>query len=276
MSQPAPRAAVLRFPGTNCERETARALEQVGLRVEVIDAGAARPLDHDVVVLPGGFSWGDYLRCGAMAARAPIMPEVRAAAARGQAIIGICNGFQVLCEAGLLPGALMKNASGRFSCRSVTCVLDATAMSTPLTCDLEVPGRTVDPVEPASQPPTSDLRAPHPSGLELPIAHAEGRYVASAETLDELEASGRVILRYAAGSEVNGSARGIAGVASAAGNVVGLMPHPERAAALTRGHGSDGLMLLRCLASWAVRRHVDPVGAPDPATTPERELVHAP
>ena len=172
----------------------------------------------DAVWVPGGFSYGDYLRCGAMAARAPIMSTVRDFAGRGGLVIGVCNGFQVLCESGLLPGALVRNVKQRFICQNVV-------------------------LEPATQ------RGPWMAGVNrtitLPIAHGEGRFVCSPETLKELQDNDQIAFRYAS-ENVNGSTEAIAGVMNATGNVLGLMPHPERATRDLVG-GTDGLLLLQAL-----------------------------
>jgi phosphoribosylformylglycinamidine synthase I len=172
------------------------------------------------VVIPGGFSYGDYLRCGAIARFAPVMGEVERFARHGGLVLGICNGFQVLCEAGLLPGALLPNLSLRFVCRQV---------------DVQVVG---------ASPWLRGIRDP----LSIPCKHTTGRYWAPDPVLDELEARGQVALRYAAGHNFNGSARDIAGVTNAAGNVLGLMPHPEHAVDLLTG-SADGLKLFAAAAA---------------------------
>ena len=211
------RSAVITFPGSNCDRDMADALEKVSgsAPARVWHGDAELPAGLDFIALPGGFSYGDYLRSGAMAARAPIMRAVAAAAERGVPVLGVCNGFQVLTEAGLLPGALMRNAGIRFVCREV-------ALS----------------VENAQ----SLFTAGYDQGqrIVLPVAHHDGNYFADAATLDRLEGEGRVSFRYA--EEVNGSARNIAGVLNDAGNVLGMMPHPERAIEAAHG-GSDGAAL---------------------------------
>jgi phosphoribosylformylglycinamidine synthase len=197
-------AAVVTFPGSNCDRDLRDAFASAGFRVTPVwHKDTALPEGLDVVGLPGGFSYGDYLRCGAIAAHSPIVREVRAFAGRGGHVIGICNGFQVLTEAGLLPGALMRNATLRFICRSA-----------PLT------------VESAESPFTAGYGAG--AEIALPVAHHDGNYQADAATLDRLEGEGRVAFRY---REVNpnGSARAIAGVLSDNRRVLGMMPHPERA-----------------------------------------------
>jgi len=211
------RAAVVTFPGSNCDRDMAVAIEQIGggMVHRVWHGDAELPDRLDLIALPGGFSYGDYLRCGAIASRSPIMRAVIDAANHGVAVLGVCNGFQVLTEAGLLPGALMRNAGIRFVCREV-----------PLT------------VETIQSLFTSGYAAGQ--RITLPVAHHDGNYFADDATLDRLEGEGRVAFRYA--DAVNGSARGIAGVLNAAGNVLGMMPHPERAIEPAHG-GSDGRAL---------------------------------
>lgn len=219
------RAAVITFPGSNCDRDMATALEAVSgtpaLRVWHGDADLPERLD--LIALPGGFSYGDYLRSGAMAATSPIMRAVVAAAERGVPVLGVCNGFQVLTEARLLPGALLRNAGQRFVCRTV--------------------GLTV-------QNTGSLFTAAYRSGepIRIPVAHHDGNYYADGETLDRLEGEGRVAFRYA--EAVNGSARDIAGVLSANGRVLGMMPHPERAiepAAVAALGGADGRRLFESI-----------------------------
>ncbi|WEK46645.1 MAG: phosphoribosylformylglycinamidine synthase subunit PurQ [Candidatus Andeanibacterium colombiense] len=211
------RAAVITFPGSNCDRDMAVALSEISgtdaLRVWHGDAELPERLDF--IALPGGFSYGDYLRSGAMAARSPIMRAVVDAAGRGVPVLAVCNGFQVVTEAGLLPGALMRNAGQHFICRTV-----------PLRVENN----------------QSLFTAGYEAGEEvhIPIAHADGNYFADEATLDRLEGEGRVAFRYA--ESVNGSARDIAGVLNEAGNVLGMMPHPERAIEAAHG-GSDGRRL---------------------------------
>lgn len=205
------KSAVLVFPGINRERDMARALALVGGRAPAMvwHAETALPPTLDLVVVPGGFSYGDYLRCGAIAARAPIMDAVRAFAGRGGLVLGVCNGFQILCEAGLLPGALARNAGLKFICRDV--YLRVERSDTPFTQGYD-----------AGQ------------AIRVPVAHGEGNYVADAETIARLEGEGRVLFRYAGpdGSlapkwNVNGATDAIAGILSERGNVLGMMPHPE-------------------------------------------------
>ncbi|MFL0670161.1 MAG: phosphoribosylformylglycinamidine synthase subunit PurQ [Erythrobacter sp.] len=215
------RAAVVTFPGSNCDRDMAVALEKIsGAPVlRVWHGDAALPENLDFIALPGGFSYGDYLRSGAMAANSPIMRAVVEAAARGVPVLGVCNGFQVLTEAGLLPGALMRNAGQRFICRTV-------GLEVANTTSLFTQGFAAG------------------EGLRIPVAHHDGNYIADAATLDALEAEDRIAFRYT--EAVNGSARDIAGVLSANGRVLGMMPHPERAiepAADPALGGSDGRKL---------------------------------
>lgn len=205
------RVAVVRFPGSNCEDETLAAVTRAGGTSFLLDYRDVSLGGADAVILPGGFSYGDYLRSGAIARFAPIMDAIRAHADAGGVVIGICNGFQIVCEAGLLPGALLRNAQQRFSSRPVDVRIER--IDTACTSDFDV----------------GDI-------IRIPIAHGEGRYVADDRTLEELEREGRVMMRYVAvpGTDAahnpNGSARDIAGICNAAGNVVGFMPHPERLA----------------------------------------------
>jgi len=215
------KAAVIVFPGSNCDRDLAVAFrDMAGQETAMVwHRESELPEGTDFIGIPGGFSYGDYLRSGAMAARSPVMGAVKAAADRGVPVIGICNGFQVLTEAGLLPGALMRNAGLSFVCRNV-----------PLK------------VENSQTLFTSQ----YDSGEEIvfPVAHHDGNYQADAETLDRLEGEGRVAFRYL--DSVNGSARNIAGILNDAGNVLGLMPHPERV--IEPAHGrTDGRRLFEGL-----------------------------
>lgn len=219
------KVAVLRFPGSNCDQDALHALrEDVGVEADYVWHAETSLSGYEAVFVPGGFSYGDYLRCGAMAARAAIMPAVREFSERGNPVIGACNGFQILCEAGLLPGALLANAEGRFHCGPVKLLPEAT---------------------------TGFWMAGVDRPITLPVAHGEGRYAADEETLDRLEGEGQVAFRYAPGHDPNGAARGIAGVINAQGNVLGLMPHPERATKPLLG-GTDGLLLLNALAGAGV------------------------
>jgi phosphoribosylformylglycinamidine synthase subunit PurQ / glutaminase len=221
------RAAVITFPGSNCDRDMAVALEKVSgaAPLRVWHGDAELPARLDFVALPGGFSYGDYLRSGAMAARSPIMRAIVQAAGRGVPVLGVCNGFQVLTEAGLLPGALMRNAVQTFICR-------------------DVPLRVEN-----SQ---SLFTAGYEAGqvVRFPVAHHDGNYFADEATLDRIEGEGRVAFRYV--ETCNGSQRDIAGVLNEAGNVLGMMPHPERAIEPELG-GSDG----RALFESAVRGLVE-------------------
>ncbi|QIB35509.1 phosphoribosylformylglycinamidine synthase subunit PurQ [Ancylobacter pratisalsi] len=205
------KAAVILFPGSNREGDVARALKHVaGATPTVVwHADTELPAGTDLVVLPGGFSYGDYLRCGAIAARAAIMDSVRAHAERGGLVLGICNGFQILCESGLLPGVLVRNARLRFICREALLKVERT--DTPFTS-----------------------RYAKGAIVRYPVAHGEGNYTADAETLKRLEGEGRVVFRYVMPNGrrddtqvLNGAANSIAGIVSSKLNVLGLMPHPE-------------------------------------------------
>jgi phosphoribosylformylglycinamidine synthase subunit PurQ / glutaminase len=215
------KTAVIVFPGSNCDRDLAVALEQVTGRAPTMvwHKESALPDGTEFVGLPGGFSYGDYLRSGAMAARSPIIRAVVDAANRGVPVIGVCNGFQVLTETGLLPGALMRNAGLNFVSRPVPLVVEN---SQTLFTSGYSQGETI----------------------HIPVAHHDGNYQADVETLDRLEGQGRVAFRY--GADVNGSARNIAGILNDSGNVLGMMPHPERA--IEPAHGStDGRRLFEGL-----------------------------
>ena len=215
------KTAVIVFPGSNCDRDLAVALETVtGARPAMVWHGdTVLPDGIGLVAVPGGFSYGDYLRSGAIAARSPIMRAVVDAAAKGLPVLGVCNGFQVLTEAGLLPGALMRNEGLNFVCRDVSLTVGNTA--TPFTGEYRA-GETI----------------------RVPVAHHDGNYVADPDTLDRLEGEGRVAFRYA--EPVNGSARAIAGIVNDAGNVLGMMPHPERRVEPAHG-GTDGRRLFEGL-----------------------------
>jgi len=226
------RAAVVVFPGTWSDGDCVHALGTVGIESRRVWHREAQIDRDELVVLPGGFSYGDYLRCGAIARFSPVMAAVRAHAAAGGAVIGICNGFQVLCEAGLLPGALMRNDSLEFRCADVR--LAAGSERSPFTSGIER-GRL----------------------LRMPISHGEGNYYADAATLDRLEAEERVAFRYVdaegratADANPNGSLRNIAGILNEGGNVLGLMPHPERACEALLG-GDDGNAIWRSLLAPA-------------------------
>jgi phosphoribosylformylglycinamidine synthase len=236
------RVGVIVFPGTNCEQDVAWTLSDLGAVPLLVFHRAPDFPDVDAVVIPGGFAHGDYLRTGAMARLSPVMGAVADFAAAGAPVIGICNGFQILCEAGLLPGALQKNAGLRFLCRDVTVRVESS--SSVLTRGVEV-GQV----------------------LRIPINHFEGNYVADAATLERVEAEGRVVLRYcrpdgtvAEGDREhnpNGAMHAIAGICSEGGNVVGLMPHPERASDGILG-SADGRLLFEGLLNVGARMPVAP------------------
>jgi phosphoribosylformylglycinamidine synthase len=216
------RIGVVTFPGSLDDRDAERAVRAAG--AESVSLWHADPQLHEVdaVVLPGGFSYGDYLRCGAIARFAPVMGSIVASAEDGLPVLGICNGFQVLCEAHLLPGALIRNDRRKFVCRDQ--VLRVQNVATPWTSAYRVGQELV-----------------------IPIKNGEGGYVADERTLDELEATGRVVVRYTRGNP-NGSYRDIAGICNEAGNVVGLMPHPEHAIDALTGPSTDGLGFFLSLA----------------------------
>jgi len=220
------KTAVIVFPGSNCDRDLMVALESItGIAPHAVwHADTQLPDTLDLIALPGGFSHGDYLRSGAIAARAPIMRDVIAAANRGVRILGVCNGFQVLTETGLLPGALMRNAGLDFVCRDVA--LEVVNANTPFT-NAYAQGEI----------------------LQIPVAHHDGNYAADEDTLNRLEQQGQVAFRYA--EPVNGSARNIAGISNEAGNVLGLMPHPERMIEQAHG-GTDGRRLFESLLAELV------------------------
>jgi phosphoribosylformylglycinamidine synthase subunit PurQ / glutaminase len=230
------KAAVLVFPGINRERDMARTLRLVSGRepAMVWHADTALPQGLDLVVLPGGFSYGDYLRCGAIAARAPVMDAVRDFAAKGGVVLGVCNGFQILCESGLLPGVLMRNARLKFICRDV--FLRVERSDTPFTRGYNA-GQVIC----------------------VPTAHGEGNYVADAETVARLEGEGRVVFRYTSAGgaiapewNVNGATNGIAGIINERGNVLGMMPHPENHVEAALGP-TDGRGLFQGLAEHLSR-----------------------
>ncbi len=217
------KSAVVVFPASNCDRDAAVALEQItGKKPHMVwHADSSVPDDVDLIVLPGGFSYGDYLRCGAMARLSRVMQDVVAKAQEGRLILGICNGFQVLAEAGLLPGALIRNAGLKFVCRPVGLTVEETQNA--FTRKYDKGQRVV-----------------------FPVAHGEGNYFADDETLDRLEGEGRVVFRYAPGENPNGSARNIAGILNDKRNVLGLMPHPERVCDPLLG-GTDGRAMFESL-----------------------------
>ena len=216
------RASVIVFPGSNCDRDVKTAIERVtGFSPKLVWHGDASVPSSDMIVLPGGFSYGDYLRCGAMAAHSPIMKDVIAKAKAGTPVIGICNGFQILCEAGLLPGALLRNASLHFICRDVFLKVENDhTFFTKCYREGEV--------------------------IKVPIAHGEGNYFADQETLKKLDGDGRVVFRYcdadgqvSSASNPNGALGNIAGITNETGRVLGMMPHPERLYETALG-GTDG------------------------------------
>ena len=219
------KSAVIVFPGSNCDRDMAVALQAVtgSKPIMVWHRETQLPAGLDMVAVPGGFSYGDYLRSGAMAARSPVMQAVHDAAGRGVPVLGVCNGFQILTEAGLLPGALMRNAGISFVCRDVALRVENSR---------------------------SAFTAGYHAGEDvvIPVAHHDGNFQADGETLDRLEGEGRVAFRYA--GECNGSARDIAGIVNETGNVLGMMPHPERAVEPAHGR-QDGRRLFEGLLSAA-------------------------
>jgi phosphoribosylformylglycinamidine synthase len=227
------KSAVLVFPGINRERDLARAFEVVsGVKSHMVWHTETELPDVDVVAIPGGFSYGDYLRCGAIAARSPIIEAVRRHAERGGYVLGICNGFQIVTEIGLLPGALMRNASLKLMCKEVNLRVDNAS---------------------------SAFTSAYAQGqvIRCPIAHGEGNYFADPETLRRLEGEGRVVFRYCDASgalteaaNVNGSINSIAGILNARGNVLGMMPHPENLIEVLQG-GLDGRGLFESLAKVA-------------------------
>lgn len=219
------KAAVVVFPGSNCDRDCKVAVERsTGASVDMVwHAETALPTGLDLIVLPGGFSYGDYLRCGAMAALSPVMAEVRQAAARGVAVVGICNGFQVLCESGLLPGALLRNAALKYVCKPV---------------ELEI-----------VRPDTRFTRAfGARRSAVMTVGNGEGAFFADADALARIEGEGQVVFRYA--DNPNGSLNDIAGLVNAGGNVLGLMPHPDRSFEAELG-SADGALLFQSLLETA-------------------------
>jgi phosphoribosylformylglycinamidine synthase len=218
------KAAVIVFPGSNCDRDCKTAIERTtGAAVDLVWHGdTALPAGLDLIVLPGGFAYGDYLRCGAMASLSPVMTEVKAAADRGVAVAGICNGFQVLCEAQMLPGALLRNAGLKYVCETV---------------DLEVVN--------AQTRFTAGYRDRREA--RMTIGHGEGNYFAEDETLERLEGEGQVVFRYR--KNPNGSARDIAGIVNERGNVLGMMPHPDRAFEAELGSADGAIFFQSVLAS---------------------------
>ena len=222
------KVAVLQFPGSNCDQDALWSLRtDVGVQAEYVWHDSTSLEGFDAVFLPGGFTYGDYLRCGAIAARGSVLSEVKRFADQGRPVIGVCNGFQTLCEAGILPGALLLNEQEKFICRDVF-------------------------LKPENKTSlwTSELN----QTIRIPVAHGEGRYVCDAETLKRLEDNNQIAFRYvecrrqpnASEANINGSTANIAGVLNPAGNVLGMMPHPERATRQILG-GCDGLLILSAL-----------------------------
>ncbi|RED63074.1 phosphoribosylformylglycinamidine synthase subunit PurQ [Cohnella lupini] len=220
--------AVLVFPGSNCDIDCYKAVEDtVGQSVDYVFHTATDLSQYDAILVPGGFSYGDYLRCGAIAQFAPVMTEVRKAAEAGKFILGICNGFQILTESGLLPGALIRNNSLKFRCHQVDLVVENA---------------------------TTGFTNAYKKGdvIDIPIAHGEGSYFVDDETLATLKANNQIVFRYA-GENPNGSVDGIAGVCNEAGNVVGMMPHPERAIKDILGSADGVKMFTSVLNAWRER-----------------------
>lgn len=217
------KSAVVVFPGSNCDRDCAVAIQRStgSTPTMVWHAETELAAGLDLIVLPGGFSYGDYLRAGAMAAQSPVMAEVKRAAERGATVVGVCNGFQVLCEAGMLPGALLRNAALKYVCKPVA--LEVTNAQTRFTAGY---GRR--------------------SEVQMTVGNGEGNYFADESTLERLEGEGRVVFRYL--DNPNGSARAIAGIVNGGGNVLGLMPHPDRAFEPELG-SADGAILFQSIAA---------------------------
>ena len=232
------RTAVIVFPGTWSDHDCQHVLTEVlGQEADLVWHTATDLSKYDLAILPGGFSYGDYLRTGAIARFSPVMEAVAEMAAKGRLVLGICNGFQILCEAGLLPGALLRNEHLQYRCQWVHVRVEN--VETPFT-KLCAPGQV----------------------LRIPISHGEGRYYADAETLRELEETGRVLFRYCTpeGEEApeanpNGSLHNIAGIVNREGNVLGMMPHPERCCEELMG-GTDGLVIFRSMLAWVREQSV--------------------
>ncbi|MFC5702459.1 phosphoribosylformylglycinamidine synthase subunit PurQ [Cohnella faecalis] len=217
--------AVLVFPGSNCDIDMLKAVEDVVQQpVDYVWHTATDLSQYDAILVPGGFSYGDYLRCGAIARFAPVMEEVRKAAEQGKFILGVCNGFQILTEAGLLPGALIRNNNLKFRCHPVDLV-----------------------VENATTAFTNDYKAG--DVVQIPIAHGEGNYICDEETLASLKANNQIVFRYA-GENPNGSLDNIAGICNERGNVVGMMPHPERAVSELLGSADGARMFSSVLNAF--------------------------
>jgi phosphoribosylformylglycinamidine synthase I len=226
VSEPRPKVAVVAFPGSNDDRDAVWALGALGADATLVWHASERlPPDTGAVVLPGGFSYGDYLRCGAIARFSPVMNAVSAFAADGGPVLGICNGFQILCETGLLPGALRPNASLSFVCRDVAVRVEQ------------------------AQPPFT-TRCDSGQRLAIPVKHGEGCWYAPPDVVEDLDRSGRIVLRYEEGENPNGAVADVAGVLNEEGNVMGLMPHPEHAVDPLLGSG-DGALILASLVDTA-------------------------
>ncbi|MBJ6361169.1 phosphoribosylformylglycinamidine synthase subunit PurQ [Paenibacillus sp. GCM10012307] len=218
--------AVIVFPGSNCDIDCYKAVEDtIGQKVDYVWHTATDLSDYDCILVPGGFSYGDYLRCGAIARFAPVMNEVRKAADAGKYVLGICNGFQILTEAGLLPGALLRNNGMKFRCHATE--LEVVSNNTAFTNQYAL-GESIN----------------------IPIAHGEGNYYCDDATLAELKANNQIVFRYAAGANPNGSVEDIAGVSNKQGNVVGMMPHPERAVDQLLGSEDGKRMFTSILNAW--------------------------
>jgi phosphoribosylformylglycinamidine synthase I len=218
------RAAVVIFPGSNCDLDMVYALEDVNIDVDTVWHQQSDLSNYDAIFLPGGFSYGDYLRCGSLARFSPVMSAVKQAADEGKLVVGVCNGFQILTEAGLLPGALIRNDHLQFRCE----------------------------IEPLSVEHNNSPFTKHYSPqetIQIPIAHGEGNYVCDEATLQQLEETGRILFRYA-GENPNGSVANIAGITNDRGNVLGMMPHPERAMSDWMGSPDGARLFTSMLAYW--------------------------
>ncbi|ALS30005.1 phosphoribosylformylglycinamidine synthase [Paenibacillus sp. 32O-W] len=221
--------AVLVFPGSNCDIDCYKAVEDtIGQKADYVWHTATDLSGYDAILVPGGFSYGDYLRCGAIARFAPVMNAVREAAEAGKYVLGICNGFQILTEAGLLPGALRRNRNLKFICRQAP--LEVVNNRTPFT----------------NQYASGEV-------IRIPIAHGEGNYYCDEETLERLKANNQIVFRYANGDNPNGSVYDIAGICNEQGNVVGMMPHPERAVDRLLGSEDGKRMFTSILSAWRER-----------------------
>jgi phosphoribosylformylglycinamidine synthase subunit PurQ / glutaminase len=218
--------AVIVFPGSNCDIDCYKAVEDtIGQSVDYVWHTATDLSAYDAILVPGGFSYGDYLRCGAIAQFAPVMDEIKKAAEAGKYVLGICNGFQILTEAGLLPGALIRNNGMKFRCHQA--LLEVVNNNTAFT----------------SQYTQGEL-------INIPIAHGEGNYFCDEETLAQLKANNQIVFRYEAGANPNGSVEDIAGISNERGNVVGMMPHPERAIDQLLGSEDGKRMFTSILNAW--------------------------